>query len=56
MKKNKTQEHKFPMSTLIETDEFIAYRDILSVFFNAQDLVTKSEVRKVLKQHLEREV
>lgn len=52
----KTKEHKYPFKTLKETDEFINYRDILSVFFNSQDLVTKTEVRKVLKQHLEREV
>lgn len=49
-------EPKYKIATLMKADEFYQHADIISAFFDSQDFVTKTELRKVISDHLEREV
>ena len=52
----KVQEPKYSLQQIKRAAEFSDHEDILTALFNSDDLLTKTEVRKALKKHLEREV
>lgn len=49
-------EPKYTAGSLSKTNEFVGHKDIISALFSSQDLITKSDLQKALKTHLEREV
>lgn len=55
-KSKQLQEQKYSLQQIKRAAEFSDHEDILTALFNSDDLLTKTEVRKALKEHLEREV
>lgn len=49
-------EKKYNVNMLKRTLEFLDYEDLITALFDSDTLVTKTEVKKALQKHLEREV
>lgn len=54
--RQKVLEQKYKISQLKRADEFVDHADIISALFDSDELFSKSELRRKLSEHLEREV
>lgn len=55
-KRNKKQGKVFPVYRLVNSYEFMNYRNILESIFDNNESITKECARKAIREHLEREV
>lgn len=56
MKKLIIEELVYKVSTLVKSEEFNRYSDVLLSRFKAGDYITKEQAKDAIKKHLEREV